>query len=387
MHNKTIIGAAVALAALAGAAGHAAADDEILVGQIAGTTGAYGATGMQTVMGAQVAVDEINAKGGVLGKKLKLDWHNDNADGTLSGQLFKKLVSDGAVAIIGSPATGPVTAQLADRYKIPDLGVVDGGGLTIYPDGPDGKPHKWVFSIGGNTFAWGGIIAEYALKNCPDGIAVLHDRTSYGLGGLAGIKQLYDKAGKQITLDQPITENWSTGATVNLVPEIQAIKKAGVKCVVTWLSPQDQAAFAINAKSMGEKFTIFGNDEINADDTFTKLAGDAADGAIGAFLTSSLHPSKEQLAFNETYKKRFGQEPTQYSQTTYGSVKLLAYHIEQTKSTDHATLLKAFNSTKDYPGIAGNISFTKMQHAAINAKDLTLVKYDAKSKKWVEVGE
>ena len=110
-------------------------------------------SGMQTVMGAQIAVDEINAKGGVLGRKLKLDWHNDNADGTLSGQLFKKLVSDGAVAIVGSPATGPVTAQLSNRYKILDIGVVDGGGLTVYPDGPDGKPHPWVFSIGGNETA------------------------------------------------------------------------------------------------------------------------------------------------------------------------------------------------------------------------------------------
>ncbi len=78
-----------------------ASSDPILVGLIAGTTGAYGSTGVATVQGAQLAVDKINASGGVLGRPLKLEWHNDDASATLAGQLFKKLVSNGAVAIAG----------------------------------------------------------------------------------------------------------------------------------------------------------------------------------------------------------------------------------------------------------------------------------------------
>ncbi len=73
-----------------------------------------------------------------MGRQLKLDAHNDNASATLSGQLYAKLVSDGAVVIAGSPDTGPTTAELAIRYKIPTIGVVDDGGLTVYKDGPDG---------------------------------------------------------------------------------------------------------------------------------------------------------------------------------------------------------------------------------------------------------
>src|SRR5215831_826545 len=100
----TVFSALTALAAM----GPAMADDKpILIGLIAGTTGAYGSTGVAVVNGAQLAVDKINAAGGVLGRQLKLDANNDDASATLSGQLFAKLVSAGALAIAGSPDTGP----------------------------------------------------------------------------------------------------------------------------------------------------------------------------------------------------------------------------------------------------------------------------------------
>ncbi|RVC60791.1 amino acid ABC transporter substrate-binding protein, partial [Mesorhizobium sp. M00.F.Ca.ET.038.03.1.1] len=68
----------------------ASAADEYLIGLIAGTTGAYGSTGVATVNGSQMAVDEVNAAGGVDGHTFKLDPHNDNASATLSGQLYEK---------------------------------------------------------------------------------------------------------------------------------------------------------------------------------------------------------------------------------------------------------------------------------------------------------
>src|SRR6202044_4245462 len=168
-------GAVVAAAAsLLGAASYAAETGNqtpILIGLIAGTTGAYGSTGIAVVNGAQLAVDKINASGGVLGRQLKLDANNDDASATVSGQLYEKLIAAGAIAIAGSPDTGPVTAQLAVRHKVPTIGVVDDGGLTVNTEGPNAPPNPWVFDFGLNTFAWGEKIGEYALKH----IAVLHD--------------------------------------------------------------------------------------------------------------------------------------------------------------------------------------------------------------------
>jgi ABC-type branched-subunit amino acid transport system substrate-binding protein len=375
-----------AATALCAAHQPALAADDLLIGLIAGTTGAYGSTGVATVNGAQMAVDKVNASGGVLGgKHFKLDPHNDDASATVSGQLFEKLVSAGAIAIAGSPDTGPVTAQLAIRHKIPTIGVVDDGGLTVNTEGPNGPPNPWVFDFGLNTFAWGEKIGEYALKHCPDGIAVLHDPSTYGQGGLYGIQLAYEKAGKKIAIDHTITENWSTGATTGLMPEVNAIKTAGIKCVDAWLTPQDQAAFEQDLHSAGYNAMVFGNDETNADDTFSKLAGDIADGTISAVLTSDLHPSAELQAFREEYKKRFNLETTPFAETSYDSIMMLAQVVNEAKSTKPADLQKGFNAVKNFKGITGDLGFSEKNHITINAEQLTLVKYDAAGKQWVEV--
>jgi branched-chain amino acid transport system substrate-binding protein len=387
---KAVIASSVVAiaAALACSASYAATDsDPILVGLIAGTTGAYGTTGVATVHGAQLAVDKINAQGGVLGRKLKLDWYNDDASATLSGQLYAKLVSNGAVAIAGSPDTGPITAQLATRYGIPTIGVVDDGGLTVNRNGPDSPPNPWVFDFGLNTFAWGAKIASYAIKHCPDGLAVLHDPTTYGDGGNYGIRLVYDKAAQSIKIDQAITENWSTGATTGLMPQINAIKAARIKCVDVWLTPQDQAAFAQDVHSLGYELTMYGNDETNADNTYASLAGALADGTISAVLTSGIHPSAAMQSFRQDYEKAFGATSTPFAETSYDSIMMLAQVITMANSTKPADLQAEFNNTKDFPGITGNLSFSPQNHITITPAQLTLVKYDAASKQWVEIPE
>ncbi|HWJ73905.1 MAG TPA: ABC transporter substrate-binding protein [Kaistia sp.] len=385
MKTRMMKAALVASTALIAAASSAHAEDDILVGLIAGTTGAYGSTGVATLNGATLAVDQINAAGGVMGRKIKLESYNDNASATLSGQFFAKLVSNGAVAIAGSPDTGPTTAELAIRYKIPTIGVVDDGGLTVNPDGPDGPPNPWVFDFGLNTFAWGGKIGEHALKNCPDGLAVLHDPSTYGMGGLYGIEQVYKAAGKKVALDHSITENWSTGATAGLMPEVQAIKDAGIKCVDVWLTPQDQAAFLQDLQAIGYKATVYGNDETNADDTFAKLAGDLAEGTITAALTSGLHPSPELKKFREDYKAKFNLESSPFAETSYDSIIMLKQVIEAVKSTEPEALQKGFNAVQGFKGITGDLGFDEKNHITITKDQVSLVKYDTATKSWTEL--
>ena len=102
---------------------------------------------------------------------------------------------------------------------------------------------------------------------------MLHDPSTYGGGGEAAIKLAYSQAGKKLALDDAISEDWSTGATVGLTNEINKIKGAGADCVVVWLTPQDTARFVQTLKTSGTKLTVLGNDEINADNTFSSLAG------------------------------------------------------------------------------------------------------------------
>jgi ABC-type branched-subunit amino acid transport system substrate-binding protein len=379
-----VVALVVAVAAIgAGTASGASSADTILIGSIAGTTGAYGSTGVAMVNGAKLAVADLNARGGVLGKKFSLQSYNDQASATLSSQLFQRLVSAGAVAIVGSGDTGPATSAMAQRLKVPNIGAVDDAGLTIYPDGPTEAPFEWVWSWGLNTFAWGEIVGQYARTHCK-ALAVLHDPSTYGRGGEAGVKLGYEK-GKKLVLDETINEDWSTGATVSLTNEINKIKDSGADCVVVWLTPQDTARFAQTVKSTGVKLKVLGNDEINADNTFASLAGNAADGAVGAMLKTDLHPNAAVKSFRARYKKRFHIASTPFAVANYDAIMMLAALIKKTGSTDPEKLQDAFDSVKNFKGLQGTVSFSKQNHATITTKQLALVQYDAKSKTWKAV--
>jgi ABC-type branched-subunit amino acid transport system substrate-binding protein len=372
--------ATIAVAVAASTASGGSSAGTILVGSIAGTTGAYGSTGVAMVNGATLAIADLNAKGGALGKKFKLQSYNDQASATLSSQLFQRLVSGGAVAIAGSGDTGPATSAMAQRLHVPNIGAVDDAGLTIYPDGPKKPPFEWVWSWGLNTFAWGESVGQYALKHCK-ALAVLHDPSTYGRGGEAGVKIGYEK-GRKLVLDETINEDWSTGATVGLTNEINRIKSAGADCVVVWLTPQDTARFSQTLKSTGTKLTVLGNDEINADNTYASLAGAAADGAIGAMLKTDLNPNAAVKSFRARYKARFHLDATPFAVANYDAIMMLGALIKKIGSTDPNKLKDAFNSVKNFVGLQGTVSFSKQNHATITTKQLQLVKYDAKTKTW-----
>lgn len=365
----------------------AASSKPILIGAIAGTTGAYGSTGVAVVDGAKMGIEAVNAAGGVMGRKLALTSANDNASATTSSQEFEKMVSSGAVAIDGSPDTGPATAAMSSRLKIPDMGVVDDAGLTIYPHGPSAAPLPWTWSFGLNTFAWGQADATYALKNCSTGLAVLHDPTTYGGGGDDAIKLAYSKAGKskQIKMDEAITEDWSTGATVQLNTELNKIKSSGADCVVVWLTPQDTAAFVQAMHSAGDKLTVIGNDEINADNTFSKLAGSQANGAIGAMLSSTLHPSAALKTFDKAYQKQFGVAATPFAAASYDSILVLAQVMKKAHSTSPTAIQNGLNSVANFHGLIGTFSFSKKSHATITASELTQVEYNAAKGAWLPI--
>jgi branched-chain amino acid transport system substrate-binding protein len=354
----------------------------ILIGSIAGTTGAYGSTGVAMVNGAKLAVADLNAKGGALGKKFSLQSYNDQASATLSSQLYQKLVSAGAVAVAGSGDTGPATSAMAQRLHIPNIGAVDDAGITIYPNGPSKPPFEWVWSWGLNTFAWGAIDAHYAQQHCT-GLAVLHDPSTYGGGGEAAIKLAYAGSSKKIVLDDSISEDWSTGATVGLTNEINKIKSAGADCVVVWLTPQDTARFMQTLKTSGVKLTVLGNDEINADPTFSSLAKSAGDGAIGASLTTQLHPTAALTSFMKRYKAQFHIAATPFAVANYDAVTMLGQVIKKAGSTDPTKLKEGLDSVKNFHGLQGTVSFTKQNHATITEKQLTLVKYNAAKDAWL----
>ena len=255
------------------------------------------------------------------------------------------------------------------RHKIPTIGVVDDGKLTVNTQGPNGPPNPSVFDFGLNTFAWGEKIGEYALKHCPDGIAVLHNPSTYGAGRpVRHQARRIDKAGKTIKIDHTITENWSTGATTGLMPEVNAIKAAGIKCVDAWLTPQDQAAF-VSGYPFGRLWSDDLRQRRNQRRRHLFQAGWRSRRRHDQRRPRPRSPPKPPAAqtFRNDYKKRFNIDATPFAETSYDSIMMLAQVIKDAKSTKPMDLQKGFNAVPGFKGITGDLSFSEKNHITINA--------------------
>lgn len=354
----------------------------IIFGGLAATSGAYAIVGHEMFDAEQMAVAKLNASGGVLGRPVKLEAYNDKATNTLSAELYKKLVSAGAVVMTGSPATGPTTAALADKYHIVDIGDIDTGSLTIYPNGLSNPPRAWDYDTASNSAAYGDMDGNYALHHCK-GLAVLHDPTAYGVGGNDAITAVLEKAGKKPALDEAISEDWSSGATVPITAEINKISSAGANCVVVWLTPQDEANFVRTAQSLGKTFTVLGNDDTNLGTTFTSLAGAAGTGVITAQLKVVIHPDKKVAAFDKKYEREFHTTPSVFSYGAYDGVMMAAKAIEKAKSTNENAIRNALNHMSHFPGLTGPLSLSKSEHQTMTTSELQYVKWSVSKKAWV----
>lgn len=351
----------------------------IVIGGVIGTTGAYGVTGVQMKNATKLAISQINAKGGVLGRKLTFKWYNDQASATIATQEFRRVVGEGAVAVEGSGDAAPATTAIANKMGIPEFAVIDDGGLTIQPTGPKAKPLPWSFDTATNSFAYGTADAQYANSHCSN-LAVLHDPTPYGVGGNDAIRAAYHK---KIVLDNAISEDWSSGATVPITAEINKLKQANADCVVVWLTPQDEASFVKTEASLGDKFTVIGNDETNASTVFTKLAGSAADGTVTNQVTALLHPSAKLKSFEKEYARKFGGTASVFGYGTYDGVMMVAKAIQMEHSTKPKAIQKGLNSIKNYPGLTGKLTL-KGTHQTMGANELTAVKWNGSA--WVAAG-
>jgi branched-chain amino acid transport system substrate-binding protein len=391
-----LLAAAVAVTLAAGCASSAsggsggsgsAAKGPIIFGGLAGTTGAYAAAGTATINGAKLAVQQINAKGGLLGRQVKFVWYNDAFSSTLDTQYFEHLVSQGAVGISGSPSEGPTAAALASRYKLPVIGDVGAGGTTIYPKGPGTDPLPWAFSNSPSTFAMAQEESKFAAAHC-DSIGIFYGNDTYSPSENTIFKQTFAAAGKAdaIKVDQEVTENLTTGATVPLASEVAALKSSGAQCVYIGLDPQDDGSFVVNMHNAGvhPKYVI-GGDTMLATDTYPKLAGSLANGTYSVAEQATVAPNAAAKKFVSDYQAQFSIAPVIYGYAAYDGVMMLAQAIKKAGSTKNTDILAQLNQMTGFPGVMGTLSLSTKNHTTDSTSTQMMVQYSTATKTWAPV--
>jgi branched-chain amino acid transport system substrate-binding protein len=342
-------GAALAAALIAGLPLGAAGADTIKIGLVTEITGPNAESGTYSVNGAKLALDEINAAGGVNGRQLELKVSDSQSTNPGAVLALSKMASEGGYAAFIGPVRSTQIQAMAPTIMKAGIPMMIGGtdpGLTHSND-------RWVFRCRPNDAYSAKVIAEYGTKTLGHKKwAIIHATDAFGTGGKNALMDALKERGVTPALVQGFTSN-----TQDFTPIILAIKQSGADIVATYIpNSPDVGIFAKQLRQLGISADWIGSPSV-VTETALKLGQEAL---YGTFSVTDFTPgaNPEATAYAQKYKQRFGVEPDFYSSWTYDAMKLVAEAIRKANgSTKPDELRSAILATQGYHGVEGTYAF------------------------------
>jgi branched-chain amino acid transport system substrate-binding protein len=338
----TLAVATVALAAVPAFA-------QIKIGAAGPMTGPDAVFGEQMKRGAEMAVADINAAGGVNGQKLELLVGDDACDPKQATAVANKMVTDKVVFVAGHYCSSS-SIPASEIYK-------EGKVLQITPastnpkltDDAFAKGNTTVFRTVGRDDIQGPTMAAYVLKTNKNAkIAIIQDKTAYGKGVADEFKKALNAGGVKEVMYEAINRG-----DKDFTALISKMKAAKIDLMVLGGYHPEGAAIIKQSREQGLSSTLVGFDAL-ATDEFAKLGGSATNGVLMSFP-----PKAEDDPKNAALVKKFRDgkyNPEGYTLFSYAAVKTWADAANKAKSTDPAKVAAALRGGK-YDSTVGVLEF------------------------------
>ncbi|WP_114391596.1 branched-chain amino acid ABC transporter substrate-binding protein [Oleisolibacter albus] len=318
---------------------------ETVVGMAGPITGSSASFGEQMRRGAEMAVADINAKGGLLGETLRLINVDDASNPSQGVAVANKLATEGAVAVFGhfnSAVSIPASKVYADE------GILQISPASTNPQLTE-QGFDTVFRTCGRDDQQGDVAAAWIVKNHKaDRIAIIHDQTTYGKGLADATKAALNKAGVKEAMYDAVTVGDRDMAAL-----VTKMKNAGIQ-VVYFGGLYTEAGLLTRQIADGGLTVQFMSGDGVVDSEYWNIAKDTAEGALVTFgAESRTRPEAADVV------KRFrgqGFEPEAYTLYTYAAVQAWAQAAAKAKSTDTAKVAKAMRDGS-YKTVIGDLSF------------------------------
>jgi branched-chain amino acid transport system substrate-binding protein len=306
----------------------------ILSGNFAG----YGKSGSQ---GAQLAAEEINARGGVLGRPIQLVVVDDQGNPEVGVREARRLILQEKVDFlfgIDSSSVALAVAPLTDEYKIP-LVVTHAATPTLTEQC---RPYVFRTSNNARMDAWAGaaLAATLPVKRWANiGPDYEFGRVSWQ-DFITRLKQLRPDV-------EVVSEQWPRFGSTDYASFITALMRARPEGVFSTLWAGDMVIFARQAKQFGffNQVKYFVNPVGAALEVLAPLGKETPEGLLVSARYWFLYPNTERnRAFVEAYRKRFGEYPSYNAQEAYAGLHMLARAVEKAKSTQAEAVRRAFEA-------------------------------------------
>ncbi|WP_207479989.1 ABC transporter substrate-binding protein [Arenibaculum pallidiluteum] len=345
--HRLVLGS-VLMAGVAAAA-PAQAQETVRIGLIQPLTGSVAYNGQSVVEGARLAIEEVNAAGGVLGKKIELIIEDGQCKPANSVNAVEKLVQkDKVVGLVGAFCSSATAAimPVAQKYKIPLVtGVSSKADLT-----EQGNPY--FFRAAETDGLMAKAFAKILAKDLKLGsVAYIGVNDDWGRGGIEEFSRDLSALGVKTVL----TEYFDHGTTdfFTLLTKLRAAKPDGVFVAA---ETQDGSILVKQIRELGITAKVFGVGSWATAD-FIKLAGDAAEGIHAAVPYASTYEAPRNQAFVKKYEAKYGIKPGKYGAAGYNALNIVAAAIAGAGSTDAEAIRAALQKTR-YEAPNGVYQFT-----------------------------
>ena len=314
-------------------------------GPITGPNAAFGA---QLKNGAQQAVDDINAAGGINGQKITLSFGDDVSDPKQGVSVANKFAADGVKFVVGAFNSG-VTMPSSEVYQ--ENGIVAVTPASTNPQVTERK--MWnVFRTCGRDDQQGAVAGAYILKNFKGKkIAVVHDKTTYGKGLADETIKAMEKGGMKPALYEGINVGEKDFSAL-----VSKIKSAGAD-LVYWGGLHTEGGLIVRQmRDQGVKSPLMGADGITTDE-FAQVGGPGVEGTLMTFPPDPRNNPNAKAVVAKFRAAKF--EPEAYTLYSYAAVQVMADAAKLAKSNDPKKVAEKMHSGAHFKTVIGDLSYDK----------------------------
>ena len=358
--KKLVIGTALALGTLA-----AMAADTIKIGSVLSVTGPAAFLGDPELKTLQMYVEDINKKGGVIGRQLELVHYDDGSDAGKANGFGKRLIDDDKVDIIVGGTTTGATMSMAPLVEKAGVPFISLAGAVVIVD----PVKKWVFKTPHTDRMAAEKVFEDMKKRGLTKVALFSETSGFGQSGKKETEGVAAKYG--ITL--VANETYGPKDT-DMSPQLTKIRNVpGVQAVFIFGLGQGPAIATKGYKQLGMTLPLYHAHGV-ASDEFIKLAGPAAEGvrlpAAALLVADKLAANDPQKPVAEGYAKAYSakwkSDVSTFGGHAYDGLMLAVDAIKRAGSTDKAKVRDAIEATKGFVGTGGVVNMSATDHMGLD---------------------
>lgn len=377
MLRKTIGGIAFAASIM----NSAIAAEPIKVGSVLSVTGPAAFLGDPELKTLQMYVDDLNKKGGLLGRPLELVHYDDGSDANKANAFAKRLIEDDKVDfIVGGTTTGSTMSivPLVEKAGVPFMSLA-GAVVVVEP------VKKWVFKASTTDRIAAERVLTDMMKRGMTKIALLSDTAGFGQSGKAQTESVVGKYG--ITL--VANETYGPKDT-DMTPQLTKIRNTpGVEAIFVFGFGQGPAIVTKNIRQLGIDLPVYHAHGVGSEE-FIKLAGAAAEGvralAPALMISDKLPGSDPQKPIVTNYVKAFEDRwkahVSMFGGQAHDNFFIVVDAIKRAGSADKAKVRDQIEATKKYIGTGGEVNMTPTDHMGLDLWSLRML--EVKNGTWVE---